>query len=91
MCHNRNRDGMTNQKIKICKRNRVWSRHHSYYRKLWKTMKKSKVCEKLEFGSESRLRVGKVLAPHNAHPKTVPLTKCAKVMWVFEIFNFPQN
>jgi len=26
-------------KIKIWK-NRVWSRHHSYYRKLWKTIKK---------------------------------------------------
>ena len=38
-CRNRNRDGTTNQKNKICK-NRVWSRHHSYYRKLWKTIKK---------------------------------------------------
>jgi len=62
-----------------------------YYGKLWKTIKKSKVCEKLEFGSGSRLRVGKVLAPHNARPKTIPLIKCAKVMWFFKIFNFPQN
>jgi len=61
-----------------------WSRHHSYYRKLWKTIKKSKVCEKLDFGSGSRLRVGKVLAPHNVRPKTVPLIKYAKVMWFFQ-------
>jgi len=26
-------------KIKICKK-RFWSRHHNYYRKLWKTFKK---------------------------------------------------
>jgi len=77
-------------KIKIC-RNRVWSRHHSYCRKLWKTIKKSKVCEKPDFGSGSRLRMGKVLAPHNIHPKTIPLIKCAKVMWFFKIFNFPQK
>jgi len=52
MYHNRNRDGMTNQKIKICKKE-VWSRHHSYYRKLWKTIKKSKVYENRvwEYGS----------------------------------------
>jgi len=48
------------------------------------TIKKSKVCEKLDFGSGSRLRVGKVLAPHNVRPKTVPLIKCAKVMWFFQ-------
>jgi len=47
---------------------------------------KSKVCQKPEFGSKSRLRVGKVLAPHNARPKTVPLIKCAKVLWFFKIF-----
>ena len=70
-------------KNKICK-NRHWSRHHSYYRKLWKTIKKNKVCEKPDFGSGSRLRVGKVLAPHNVRPKTVPLIKCAKVMWFFQ-------
>jgi len=43
-----------------------------------KNHKKSKVCEKTDFGSRSRLRVGKV--PHNARLKTVPLIKCAKVM-----------
>jgi len=53
--------------------------------------KKTKVCEKLEFGSGSRLRVGKVLAPHNVRPKTVPLIKCAKVMWFFQnIYFFPK-
>jgi len=90
-CRNRNRDGTTNQKLKICK-NRVWSRHHSYYRKLWKIIKKSKVCKKPEFGSGSRLRVGKVLAPHNARPKTVPLIKCAKKFWFFlQYLIFPKN
>jgi len=38
-----------------------------------------------------QLRVGKVLAPHDAHPKMVPLIKCVKVMWFFKIFNFPQK
>jgi len=75
--------GRWTKKNKIV-RNRVWSRHHSYYRKLWKTIKKNKVCEKPDFGSRSRLRVGKVLAPHNVRPKTVPLIKCAKVMWFFQ-------
>jgi len=28
-----------------------------------------------EFGFESQLRVGKVLAPHNVHLKTIPLIK----------------
>ena len=71
------------KKIKFVK-NRVWSRHHSYYRKLWKTIKKSKVCEKPEFGSGSRLRVGKLLTPYNARHKMVPLIKCAKFMWFFQ-------
>ena len=65
------------QKIKFEKE--FWSCYHSYYRKLWKTIKKSKVCKKPEFGFGNRLRVGKVLAPHNARPKTVPLIKYAKV------------
>jgi len=76
----------TRRRTKIIKfeKKRVWSRHHSYYRKLWKPIKKSKVCEKPDFGSRSRLRVGKVLAPHNVCPKTVPLIICAKVMWFFQ-------
>jgi len=81
--------GRRTKKIKFCK-NKVWSRHHSYYRKLW-TIKKSKVCEKPDFWSGNRLCVGKVLAPHNVRPKTVPLIKCAKVLWFFKIFNFSQN
>jgi len=32
-------------------------------------------CKKTDFGSGSRLRVGKVLAPYNAHPSAVPLIK----------------
>jgi len=43
---------------------KIGSRHHIY---LWKTMenhKIKKVCEKPNFGSGSRLRVGKVLAPY---------------------------
>jgi len=51
----------------------------------------SKVCEKPDFGSESRLRVGKVLAPYNARPKTILLIKYAKVMWFFKIFIFPKK
>jgi len=39
---------------------------------------KARSAKKLEFGSGSRLRVGKVLAPHNTRPKTVPLIKHAK-------------
>jgi len=34
--------------------------------------------------------VGKVLAIHNAHPKTVPLIKCSKFMWFFKIFTSPK-
>jgi len=33
---------------KNCK-NRVWSRHHSYYRKLWKTMKREQGLRKTRF------------------------------------------
>ena len=40
------RDGEPN--IKICK-NRVWSRHHSYYRKLWKTIKNEQGLRKTRF------------------------------------------
>jgi len=82
--------GRRTKKIKFVK-TEFWSRHHSYYRKLWKTIKKSMLCEKPEFGSGSRLHVGKVLAPHNIRPKTVPLIKCAKVLWFFKIFMFSQN
>jgi len=53
--------------------------------------KKSKVCEKIDFGSGSRLRVGMVLAPHNVRPKTVPLIKCATIIWFFKIFIFPKK
>ena len=35
-------------KIFFCK-NRVWSRHHSYYRKLWKTIKKKQALRKTRF------------------------------------------
>jgi len=35
---------------------------------------------KTDFGSESRLRVGKVLAPYSARPRAVPLIKNAKLM-----------
>jgi len=34
--------------------------------------------------------VGKVSAPHDVRPKTVPLIKCAKVLWFFKIFMFSQ-
>jgi len=47
--------------------------------------------KKPDFGSGSRLRVGKVLAPHIARSMTVPLIKRAKRMWFFKVFNFPQK
>jgi len=56
----------------------IWSRHHSYSGKLWKTIKVKQVCEKPDFGSGSRLRVGKVLTPYRARPRAVPLIKNAK-------------
>jgi len=59
---------------------RFGSRHHSYSGKLWKTIKIRQVCEKPDFGSESRLCVGNVLAPYRARPKAVPLIKNAKLM-----------
>jgi len=62
---------------------RDWSRHHSYF---WKTMENHKNKASLQkknqiFGSRSRLRVGKVLAPYSVRPKAVPLIKNAKLMW----------
>jgi len=57
----------------------IWSRHHSYYGKLWKTIKIRQVCEKPDSGSESRLRVRKVLAPYSARPRAVPIIKNAKL------------
>ena len=59
----------------------IWSRHHSYSGKLWKTIKIKQVCEKSDFGSGSRLRVGKVLASYRARSRAVPLIKNAKLMW----------
>ena len=48
------------------------------------------MCKKIDFGSGSRLRMRKVLAPHNVRPKLVPLIKYAKVTWFFKIFIFPK-
>jgi len=39
---------MTNQKIKF-EKNSVWSRHRSYYRKLWKIIKKEQGLRKIRF------------------------------------------
>jgi len=48
-------------------------------RKLRKNQKdKTRFAKKTNFGFGSRLRIGKVLVPHNVRPKTVPLIKCAK-------------
>ena len=58
----------------------IWSRHHSYSGKLWKTIKIKQVCKKPDFGSESRLRIGKVLTPYRARPRAVPLIKNVKLM-----------
>jgi len=48
-----------------------------YYGKLWKNRKKKDKASlrKPDLGSGSRLRVGKVLGPHNARLKMVPLFK----------------
>ncbi|WVZ17161.1 hypothetical protein V8G54_010143 [Vigna mungo] len=43
------------------------------------------------FEFESRLRVGKVLAPHNACPKVVPLIKYANLMWFSKCLISPKN
>jgi len=59
---------------------RFGSRHHSYSGKLWKTIKITQVCEKQDFRSGSRLRVGMVSPPYNARPRAVPLIKYAKLM-----------
>jgi len=57
------------------------------YRKTLKTM-----VFKRKFGFGSQLRVGKVLAPHNVHLKTVPsLIKCARYNLMFKIFVVPQK
>jgi len=61
-------------KNKILKK-RFGSRHHSYYRKLWKTIKKRPRSTKTNFGYVNWLCVGKVLTPYNARPKTVSLIK----------------
>ena len=61
-------------KNKILKKE-VWSRHHSYYRKLWKTIKKRVRSTKTYFGYRSWLHVEKVVVPYNAHPKTIALIK----------------
>ena len=62
-----------------------------YYGKLWKT--KKRIWKSLRTRDElgSRLRVGKVLAPHSACPKTVPLIKLAKSNVVYKMFIFPKN
>jgi len=59
----------------------IWSRHHSYSGKLWKTIKIRQVYENLDFGFGSQFWVGKVLASYNACPRTVPLIKNAKSTW----------
>jgi len=78
-CRNRHRDGKANRKNKTGLKE-IWSRHHSYSGKLWKTIKIRQVCGKPNFGSGSRLRVGKVLAPYSVRPRAVPLIKNAKPM-----------
>ena len=59
--------------------------------KLWKTIKIKQVCEKPDFRSGSRLRVGKVLAPYSARPRAVPLIKKAQSMWFSKCYFFPKN
>ena len=56
-----------------------------------KTEKIKQGLRKLDFRSRSWLRVGKVLAPYNTHPKMIPLIKYAQIYVVFKIFNSLQN
>jgi len=73
-------------------KNKTWKKEFEvativYFGKLWKNQKdKTRYAKKPDFGSESRLRVGKVLAPHIVRPKTVPLIKYAKKMWFSKYF-----
>jgi len=46
---------------------------------------------KLDCKSGSRLRVGKVLAPHGARPETVPLTRQNKMSVTLRIFIFHEK
>jgi len=48
-----------------------------------KKPKKRRWSAKIGLESGSRLRVGKVLAPYNVRPKTVPLIEWVKWMWYF--------
>jgi len=61
---------------------------------LWENYRKTKNKKKayepnLRFGS--RLRVGKVSAPHNARPKTIPLIKWIKINVVLQNVIFPKK
>ncbi|WVY96208.1 hypothetical protein V8G54_028359 [Vigna mungo] len=56
--------------IAVGVRDKPHSRHHSlFWKTTEKTIKKGQGLRKPRFGFGSRLRVGKVLAPHNACPK----------------------
>jgi len=61
---------------------------------LWENYRKTKSKKNayepnLRFGS--RLRVGKVSAPHNVLPKTVPLIKSIKISVVLQNVIFPKK
>jgi len=61
---------------------------------LWENYRKTKNKKNayepnLRFGS--RLRVGKVSAPHNTRPKTVPLIKWIKISVVLQNVIFPKK
>jgi len=55
-----------------------------------KTKDKKMVCE-IKIKVESRLRVGKVLAPYNARSKMTHLIKLAKQVWFVRMFVFPKK
>jgi len=60
--------------------------------KLWKTKNPDKASsQKPDLESASRLRVGKVLAPHNARPTAVPLIKQVKECNFFLNLHFSQK
>jgi len=92
ICRNQNCDGTTNQKLKFEKHKEFAVATIVYSGKLQKNKNyKTRFAKKPDFGSGSRLRMAKVLAPHNVHPKTVPLIKYTKRYGFFKIIIFPKK
>jgi len=83
ICRNRGHDGDGEKNFKFRRVATI-----VYYGKLQKNQK-SDLRTKLKSGS--RLRVGKVLAPYNARPKTVPLIEWVRIKHFLIFISFPKN